>query len=316
MFVGGLLGILFVTFLRRVMVTDPELVSRNRWPRPRSTRPARKAARAPSSSSKPWGSGPSSTPWALSSSSPPARTSSSGWARSGRASSAWAPKRKPPRSRGRHRRRFGPGHLSGLYRGRLHHRAPAGFAQLRGRSPGLGALRPLLMYFLGPQLIENSTDRAWPWPSVAWPDMMLDVWKFIIRPIAVGGMLVGAGYTLFRMRKNLAAGIKTIDRRYQEGRRAGRGLLPLEKDLNIKLVLGGPRGDLRADDLRLQGLRRQLAAGRPGGRRHGRRRLFLRRRFGQPGRDDRLLEQPDLRPDLVDPDHRRPAHGRRRRRRG
>ena len=34
------------------------------------------------------------------------------------------------------------------------------------------------------------------------------VWKFIIRPIAVGGMLVGAGYTLFKMRKNLGAGIK------------------------------------------------------------------------------------------------------------
>ena len=33
------------------------------------------------------------------------------------------------------------------------------------------------------------------------------VWRFIVRPIAVGGMLVGAAYTLFRMRKSLSAGL-------------------------------------------------------------------------------------------------------------
>ncbi len=36
---------------------------------------------------------------------------------------------------------------------------------------------------------------------------MTEVWKYIVRPIAIGGMLVGAGYTLFRMRKSLSAGI-------------------------------------------------------------------------------------------------------------
>ena len=29
------------------------------------------------------------------------------------------------------------------------------------------------------------------------------VWRYIVRPIAVGGMMVGAAYTLFRMGKNL-----------------------------------------------------------------------------------------------------------------
>jgi putative OPT family oligopeptide transporter len=33
------------------------------------------------------------------------------------------------------------------------------------------------------------------------------VWRFVVRPIAVGGMLVGAAYTLFRMRKSLSAGL-------------------------------------------------------------------------------------------------------------
>src|ERR1700728_1968092 len=32
-------------------------------------------------------------------------------------------------------------------------------------------------------------------------------WRFIVRPIAVGGMLVGAAYTLFKMGKSLTAGI-------------------------------------------------------------------------------------------------------------
>ena len=37
--------------------------------------------------------------------------------------------------------------------------------------------------------------------------MAAAVWRFIVRPIAVGGMLVGAAYTLFRMRKSLTAGL-------------------------------------------------------------------------------------------------------------
>ena len=33
------------------------------------------------------------------------------------------------------------------------------------------------------------------------------MWRFIVRPIAVGGMMVGAAYTLFRMRKSLCGGL-------------------------------------------------------------------------------------------------------------
>jgi putative OPT family oligopeptide transporter len=38
--------------------------------------------------------------------------------------------------------------------------------------------------------------------------MVGHIWRFIVRPIAVGGMLVGACFTLWRMRKNLILGIK------------------------------------------------------------------------------------------------------------
>ena len=68
-----------------------------------------------------------------------------------------------------------------------------------------GVLVPLFIYFLGKDLTKffpagtNTTN---------WTDMAEAVWFFIVRPIAVGGMLVGAATTLFKMRKNLATGIK------------------------------------------------------------------------------------------------------------
>jgi putative OPT family oligopeptide transporter len=68
-----------------------------------------------------------------------------------------------------------------------------------------GVMVPLLMYFMGPRLHEflpvGATDDSWTSLSGA-------VWRYIVRPIAVGAMLVGAGYTLFRMRTSLAAGLK------------------------------------------------------------------------------------------------------------
>ncbi|HEX3743783.1 MAG TPA: oligopeptide transporter, OPT family [Bryobacteraceae bacterium] len=67
-----------------------------------------------------------------------------------------------------------------------------------------GLLIPLLIYFLGPQLQTylpaNPTDASWL-------GLANNVWRFIVRPIAVGSMMVGTCYTLFKMRKNLIAGL-------------------------------------------------------------------------------------------------------------
>src|SRR5262245_371405 len=73
-----------------------------------------------------------------------------------------------------------------------------------------GFMVPLLIYFLGPNLAQFLPADAAPH---AWDGTATAVWRFIVRPIAVGGMLVGACYTMFRMRKNLAAG---IGRAFQE----------------------------------------------------------------------------------------------------
>jgi len=94
------------------------------------------------------------------------------------------------------------------------------------------------MFFLGPQLVEKFYGPSVAMADVGWPDIVFNVWKFIIRPIAVGGMLVGAGYTLFRMRKNLAAGMKRSIGDVKKAAGQAEVASRIEKDLNIRLVLG------------------------------------------------------------------------------
>ena len=68
-----------------------------------------------------------------------------------------------------------------------------------------GLLIPLLIYFLGPQLQNYLPPGAQT--DASWLALANAVWRFIVRPIAVGSMMVGTCYTLFRMRKNLLAGL-------------------------------------------------------------------------------------------------------------
>src|SRR5271157_3042099 len=64
-----------------------------------------------------------------------------------------------------------------------------------------GLLVPLLSFFLGPQLAPNVVGEA------GWNTVANALWFHIVRPVAVGGMMVGASFTLFRMRKNLGIGM-------------------------------------------------------------------------------------------------------------
>ncbi len=67
-----------------------------------------------------------------------------------------------------------------------------------------GLLIPLLIYFMGPQLRTFMPADA---TTETWGGLADGVWRFIVRPIAVGGMLFGSIYTLFRMRKALIGGL-------------------------------------------------------------------------------------------------------------
>ncbi len=77
--------------------------------------------------------------------------------------------------------------------------------QFSGGVLAWGFMVPLLIYFLGPQLHAFLPAGT---PAASWSDLAGAVWRYIVRPIAVGGMLVGAAYTLFRMRTSLAGGLK------------------------------------------------------------------------------------------------------------
>src|SRR3954469_24570413 len=67
-----------------------------------------------------------------------------------------------------------------------------------------GLLIPLLIFFLGPQLNAFLPAGA---QANDWLGLGNSVWRYIVRPVAVGSMMVGTCYTLFKMRKNLGAGL-------------------------------------------------------------------------------------------------------------
>jgi len=102
-----------------------------------------------------------------------------------------------------------------------------------------GLFVPLLMYFVGPTVIGefaaarnmNPADEA-TWAALAGP-----MWRFVVRPIAVGGMLVGACYTLFRMRKSLGAGLKRAIGDLKKSAEAHEATTRTDKDIRFKTVL-------------------------------------------------------------------------------
>jgi putative OPT family oligopeptide transporter len=94
-----------------------------------------------------------------------------------------------------------------------------------------GLLVPLLTYILGPQLQDSMQGGNTDWGTLAGA-----VYFSIVRPIAVGGMLVGAGYTLFRMRKQLGVGMARAISDLKKSAEAHKAIDRTERDLNAKAV--------------------------------------------------------------------------------
>jgi putative OPT family oligopeptide transporter len=97
-----------------------------------------------------------------------------------------------------------------------------------------GLLVPLLAFFLGPQLAGSAGGTEEGWAGVAGA-----IWFHIVRPIAVGGMMVGASFTLFRMRKNLGIGIRRAVADLKKSAAAHEATGRTQRDLNSKVVFGG-----------------------------------------------------------------------------
>lgn len=93
-------------------------------------------------------------------------------------------------------------------------------------------LMPIVMFLMYGSLSELSLN------GFEWSNMAKSAYDATVKPIAVGGMLVGAFYTLFRMRKNLVHGIGKgfTDIKAAAGSE-GNKIVRTDKDIPFKMVL-------------------------------------------------------------------------------
>ncbi len=98
-----------------------------------------------------------------------------------------------------------------------------------------GLLVPLLTFTIGPY-VQATMPAGQP---VSWMLLANSIYFSIVRPIAVGGMLVGASFTLFRMRKQLMAGISRAVSDLKKSAQAHETTDRTERDLSSKVVFLG-----------------------------------------------------------------------------
>ncbi|HEX7486646.1 MAG TPA: oligopeptide transporter, OPT family [Vicinamibacterales bacterium] len=99
-----------------------------------------------------------------------------------------------------------------------------------------GLFVPLLVYFVGPTLIDQYLAMNGGNEAAAWAGVVAHLYRFIVRPIAVGGMLVGACYTLFKMRKNLILGVKRGIADVKKTTAVQAATRRTQQDLSLKIV--------------------------------------------------------------------------------
>ena len=98
-----------------------------------------------------------------------------------------------------------------------------------------GLLVPLLTFVLGPTIQAAHTGgEPLPWTLLAQA-----IYFSVVRPIAVGGMLVGASYTLFKMRKQLGAGMARAITDLRKSATAHAATNRTDRDLSAKVVFAG-----------------------------------------------------------------------------
>jgi len=117
-----------------------------------------------------------------------------------------------------------------------------------------GLLAPLVYFFVSPYftpdyLQEWATNFVAVYPKYSVADALQKVsspefqmgriWYLIVRPIAIGGMLMGALYTLFKMRKTLIAGISRSFGDVKKAAMGGSVELRTEKDIKFSWIIFG-----------------------------------------------------------------------------
>ena len=117
-----------------------------------------------------------------------------------------------------------------------------------------GLLVPLIYFFISPYFTPDYL-QAWAasfvetYPKytanealqrVSSPEFQItQIWFLIVRPIAIGGMLMGAIYTLFKMRKSLATGIARSIGDVKKAAMGGHVTMRTEKDIPFSWIMMG-----------------------------------------------------------------------------
>jgi putative OPT family oligopeptide transporter len=92
-----------------------------------------------------------------------------------------------------------------------------------------GLLAPAIAFFLH---LHDAT------PVASWADEITQVWRNYVRLIAIGGMLVGAFYTLFKMRKSLVEGLtRSFANLRPRADGAGAAIPRTDRDIDIKWAI-------------------------------------------------------------------------------
>src|SRR5262249_31285681 len=93
-----------------------------------------------------------------------------------------------------------------------------------------------LIYFLGPQLrtfLPADANAA----DAGWLDLSTAVWRYIVRPVAIGAMMMGTAYTLFRMRKSLLSGLAKAFEEVRKGAPELESIQRTERYMSFRTVI-------------------------------------------------------------------------------
>ncbi len=233
--IGGILGILFVTILRRVMVEDKEL------PFPESVAAAEihKAGQGGQTGAKFlfWAMGLGAVIQAMRS----LNVFASSWERFisfagkkitlGNGASIQAGGGALITTPGVSPAYMGVGYIIGPKLAALN---------FTGGLLAWGLFVPLLLYFNGPQLAASLQGTGVDVTAHdTWVTMANQVWRGIVRPIAIGGMLMSAGFTLFRMRKSLGSGLSRAMGDVKKAASGKHDVIRTDRDLPFNWVFVG-----------------------------------------------------------------------------
>jgi putative OPT family oligopeptide transporter len=206
---AGILGIMFVTILRRVLVEDREL------PFPESIAAAEihKSGQSGMQGSRFLfgGMGLGALFGAL----VEFKVIASGWQWIARLTKGTLLFRAP----GMNPAFFGVGYIIG---------PKLGAVNFSGGVLAWGLLTPVIAYFMHRENPAAVTD---------WAAEMTAVWKGTVRYIAIGGMLTGAFYTLFKMRGSLVSGITRSVRYLSQSASGGADVDRTDRDISLRWSL-------------------------------------------------------------------------------